>query len=195
MITRATLSSVVQGLPKYRSMLAGNSAFIPTSFESIASVTANSGTAITFNSIPSTYSSLQIRYQVARDGGNGTLSLRFNGDTGTNYGSGYFTSVGTTRTANNDIGGSRLSYLSETGTASSDFKAIGIIDIYDYASTSKVKTIRNISGIQRSVLGSNAITFSTGIWTSTAAITSITFDQSGDIFGTSIFALYGIKGA
>ena len=62
MITRLKLSTIEQGLPKYRSMLAGNAAYVPSSYESIASATGtgSSGT-ITFSSIPSTYQSLQLR--------------------------------------------------------------------------------------------------------------------------------------
>ena len=48
----------------YSSFLAGNAAFVPGAYESIASTTVGSGgvSTITFSSIPDTYKHLQIRY-------------------------------------------------------------------------------------------------------------------------------------
>jgi hypothetical protein len=70
-------------------LLAGNAAFIPTAYESIATVTVGSGgiADFTFTSIPSTYTHLQIRaYWGFTDTGNNTwLNTRFNSDSGTNY--------------------------------------------------------------------------------------------------------------
>jgi len=61
--SRASNSSILQGFPKSRSLLAGNTAYIPGDFQSISTVTVGAGgsSSITFNSIPSTYSHLQIR--------------------------------------------------------------------------------------------------------------------------------------
>jgi hypothetical protein len=58
-------------------MLAGNDAYIPTSFESIATVNLASTTS--FTSIPSTYQHLQLRLFFS-DSGNGTR-IRLNNDT------------------------------------------------------------------------------------------------------------------
>ena len=44
------------------SLLAGNAAYNPSSFESIATVTLGSSGAVTFSSIPSTYKALQLRF-------------------------------------------------------------------------------------------------------------------------------------
>jgi len=79
-----TISSVKTGAIG-DSLLAGNAAFNPSSFESIATATGSGQTSVTFSSIPSTYKHLQIRI-IARDnsgngGGSGALRLRFNGDT------------------------------------------------------------------------------------------------------------------
>ena len=101
MITRLKLSTIEQGLPKYRSMLAGNSAYVPPSYESIASATGtgSSGT-ITFSSIPGTYQHLQIRINSRNDSTDGaTTTMRFNGDTGSNYARHYLYGDGATVSA------------------------------------------------------------------------------------------------
>ena len=72
---------------KYISFLAGNTAYNPTSFESIATTTLGSDTSsITMSSIPSTYASIQFRILMRNTGGGGCdLNLRANSDTGNNY--------------------------------------------------------------------------------------------------------------
>jgi len=69
-----------------RSGLVGNPVIMPGSYESIASAsgTGSSGT-ITFSSIPSTYTHLQIR-GIGRNSYPSTqVNVRFNSDTGSNY--------------------------------------------------------------------------------------------------------------
>ncbi len=62
-VSRVKTSSILQGFPKSRSLLAGNAYFQPTAYESIATTTVGAGgtSTITFSSIPSTYTHLQIR--------------------------------------------------------------------------------------------------------------------------------------
>ena len=68
---------------------------------STATGTGSSGT-ITFSSIPSTYKHLQIRYAVIATPSNGPVtSLRFNGDTATNYTMHYVESNNSSVVSNN----------------------------------------------------------------------------------------------
>ena len=164
------------------------------SYESIATVTANSGTSATFSSIPSTYTHLQVRYYAARDGGNGQLNVRFNSDTASNYADHYLYGNRTSVNAGADATQTRINYLTFFKDSFYDYKASGILDIQDYASTSKYKTTRNFAGVDVNGSG-GTIWLSSGLWMSTSAVTSITFDLLGDTFGTSVFSLYGIKGA
>jgi hypothetical protein len=187
-----TISSVKTGAIG-DSLLAGNAAFNPSSYESIATVTATSGTTVTFSSIPSTYQHLQIRYYAARSGGAGQLNVRFNSDAGSNYAYHRLRGEGTTASATGGASSARVELLNAVQDSTNAYKASGIIDIHDYASTTKAKTLRNLSGWDAN--GSGAIILSSGLWTSTAAISSITFDILGDTFDTSFFSLYGIKGA
>ena len=69
-----------------------------------------------------------------------------------------------------------------------------IIDVLDYASTSKYKTLRDFEGVDINVSGD--IVISSGLWQSTSAINSITFYLgSGNFATTTTVALYGIKAA
>jgi len=199
MITRLKLSTIEQGLPKYRSMLAGNDAYIPTSFDSIATATGTgSSSTITFSSIPSTYQHLQIRGMGFGNSG-GQLFLRINGDTGSNYTRhrvlGYNSSVfasGETSQTSIRVCVDDISYAS-MGTL---YPTVAIIDIHDYASTAKNKTVRTFGGIDSNSAGNSEIDLTSGLWLSTSAVTSISLVISAGSFTTnSTFALYGIRGA
>jgi len=201
MITRLKLSTIEQGLPKYRSMLAGNDAYIPTSFESIATATGtgSSGT-ITFSSIPSTYQHLQVRWiartSPATDSAT-TVRIRFNSDTGANYTRHLLYADGTSATAQGSASETSIDVRAGARTDSSGTNTMGVavIDVHDYASTTKYKTLRGFSGADDNDT-TGEISLQSGLWMNTAAISSITiFSVSGNFLSTSTFALYGIKGA
>lgn len=177
-------------------MLAGNPAYQPTAFESIASTTASGGeTSITFSSIPGTYQHLQVRI-IGRRSGTGTTFdqqyLQFNNDTGANYAWHYLSGDGSavlaTGTSSSTSGTGLI--IPRGGTTASTFSAT-IIDIHDYASTSKNKTVKSITGYD--VNGSGQIWLTSSLWINTNAITSIKFVTDALAAG-STFALYGIKG-
>ena len=67
-----------------------------------------------------------------------------------------------------------------------------IIDILDYANTSKYKTVRIALGSDRN--GSGEVGLFSGLWQSTAAVTTIAINCGQNYTTTSQFALYGIKG-
>lgn len=191
-VSRVSLSSITQGFPKSRSFLDGNSAYNPSSFESIATVTGtgSSGT-ITFSSIPSTYKSLQIRGLMNTNlGSNASTYMTLNGDTGANYARHYLYGDGTSATA---VGSNADSSI-QTGWVGNSSTSMGtvIIDIIDYASTSKNKTIRSFSGDDLN--GSGRVMLLSGLWVNTAAVSSISLTIGGSFTTTTQFALYGIKG-
>ena len=185
----------------YSSMLAGNAAFIPTSFESIATVTVGGGGVanVEFTSIPSTYTHLQVRIfgrTNCSDQNGDFFQTTFNSDTGSNYswhflkgdGSSASATAGTTQSMmeSNRVPGSLIT-ASVFGTI--------IIDILDYTNTNKYTTIRSLGGFDGN--GSGEIYLNSGSWRNTNAVTSIKFTNSGSrtIQQYSHFALYGIKGA
>jgi hypothetical protein len=199
MITRLKLSTIEQGLPKYRSMLAGNDAYKPPSFESIASATGtgSSGT-ITFSSIPATYTSLQIRGIIRGSFAASSLQLgiQINGLTSASYPTHGLRGDGSAASA---VGYTAQNYIygpTFTGsTATSSVCGIVIIDIHDYASTTRNKTIRAIGG--HDLNGSGNVQLWSGLYNDTTSITSISLSPTagGNFTTETQFALYGVKGA
>lgn len=183
-----------KSLTRYYDMLAGNTTWNPWSpanaYDALAVVTVPSGgvTSITFAGIPSTYKHLQIRAIAKASGSNFNPKMQFNGDTGSNYswhylygdGSSVISGAGATQA---------FIYNSIISTNASMYNAF-VIDILDYANTSKFKTTRELSGEDRN--GSGEIALWSGNWRSTSAITSVTF-SNGTFDQYSQFALYGVK--
>ena len=174
------------------------------SYESIATATGTgSNTEITFSSIPSTYKHLQIR-SIYRDTKAATtrqsLFLEFNATGGTNYsvhnlrGSGSAASAG--GFANYPFVTIECAGAGNNTTA--NIFGASIIDIHDYGSTTKNKTVRYFSGINDNTTtdANQGVVIGSGAFNSTSAITSIKIICGDTAFatGTSI-SLYGIKGA
>lgn len=185
--------------------LGGLIAAFPTpitgSFESIATATGtgSSGT-ITFSSIPSTYKSLQIRFlakSTTTTGVNESLLLRVNGDTATNYTEHYLYGDGTTASANGAVTRSSISVYNGTMRSNATYAnmmGVGVIDIIDYASTTKNKTVRYVCGNDVNAATSVGPALGSGLWLSTSAITSISLITSSGSWATSTtIALYGVK--
>jgi hypothetical protein len=167
----------------------------PTSYESIATVTVGSGGAgsITFSSIPSTFTHLELRSLVLQSTSGANMNLQFNGDTtGANYTihSLYGDGSSVAAFAITSRGSLQISYWG--GTTS--YGTPSICSILDYANTNKYKTTRTLYGNDNN--GSGFIAQPSGLWLSTSAITSMTITpSSGTINQYSHFALYGIKSA
>jgi hypothetical protein len=162
-------------------------------FESIATATGtgSSGT-ITFSSIPSTYASLHIR-MFSKDSSNNQNGIRFNSDSGSNYATHWLLGDGSTASAAALTSTNRVSYIGQSvGTTS--IGGVSIIDVHDYASSTKNKTVRALTGWDTN--GSGEIRLTSGLWLNTAAVTSLSIINLGDNFATStVISLYGIKGA
>ena len=172
-----------------------------TSFESIATLTAAGGeTSLSFTSIAGTYKHLQIR-GIYRDTQATTnprnLLMQFNSDTATNYVYHRLEGTGATATASGAITQSAclISVAGMGDSATANIYGVSIIDILDYASTTKNKTMKAFAGGQNNTTNSQ-LGLSSSLWLSTSAITSIQLKPGNTAFkaGTT-FALYGIKGA
>lgn len=157
------------------------------SFELISTTILGSTSAsVTFSSIPTGYKHLQIR-MAANSTASGATYWRFNSDSGNNYsqhllyGNGSSVASGATTSTN-------AGYIGYTTTGANIFPA-SIIDILDFASTTKNKTVRVLHG------DNNAnIMLNSGAWYSTAAITSVSLFANVNYVAGSRFSLYGIKG-
>lgn len=198
MITRLKLSTVTQGLPKYRSMLAGNDAFIPSSYESIASATGTgSSGVITFSSIPADYQHLQIRYIGRTTATNTTprpLTIYLNGiSTGTSYAYHQLYGDGTSAAAGGSASqatGIMDNCLAANGM-SSNIIGVGIIDIHDYVSSTKNTTIRGFVGCDTN--GGGRVQLNSILFNDVTTVTSITLQNANNWTTETQFALYGIK--
>ncbi len=172
-----------------------------SSYASIATVTVGSGgtATVSFTSIPATYTHLQIRAIARTNRANAQgdyLRFNMNGDTGLNYSghelSGYNGTMASA--ANTGAATEFINRWAGTSQAANTFGA-GVIDILDYANTSKYKTTRSLAGWNDNTNGS--LHFNSALWMSASAITSIVIQPGGGtlIEQYSSFALYGIKGA
>lgn len=192
-ITRAVASSVTQGLPKTKSALAGNSTILPGSYESIQTYTVGAGgqATVTFSSIPSTYSHLQLRHISLSGVLTGDVRLQFNGDASSNYSLHQLYGVGSSTAAAS--GAANTTYIPIGVSGDTTYPGCGIADILDYSNTNKYKTVRTLHGIDVNGAG-GYIFFDSGNWRNTNSITSITLFINGyNLNQYSSFALYGIK--
>lgn len=188
-----------KSLNRYYDMLAGNTTFVDSIFDSIQTVTVGAGgqATISFTAIPATYKHLQIRW-LARDNFSSDasdLNMRFNSDSGSNYSWHQLVGNGSTAAAYAVTSQTSMRAGFVTGsTAGSDIFAVTVLDLLDYANTSKNKTVRNLGGFDRNASGS--VGLQSGSWMNTSAITQIDlFPRVGTLFSQySSFALYGIRG-
>ena len=175
---------------------------ITTSFsnmELISTTLVGSGgtSSVTFSSLPTTYKHLQIRAvirdQTAATGTSG-IWIRMNGDTGNNYAwhrlRGYGSGI------NSESSSSTNQILAGVGCRNNETANIfgtAIIDILDFNSTGKNKTIRSLSG-NPATANTPEIELNSGVWFSTAAITSLVVYGDGGFVQNCRISLYGIRG-
>ena len=201
-----------KSLNRYYDMLAGNTTWSPWepagAFDSLATITLNATTAsLTFSGIPTGYKHLQVRalFQTTRATYNiDDIDLIFNGvETGGTYARHYLEANiqnnGTVNSGGNASTNKMLYMATGTSTVSANCFGGAVLDILDYASTTKFKTVRSLSGGDANGGASGyypTVSLRSGVWMSTAAVTSITFNTSfgGSSFAAnSTFALYGVK--
>ena len=171
----------------------GSGGAVLSSYESIATVTASgSVSTLSFTSIPSGFKHLQIR-GMNRTAAGGGVNLQINSDTGSNYAQHRLEGSGTAASAAGFA--SQTSVPVSSNTTAADTMSVTIIDILDYGSTTKNKTLRVLRGFDAN--GTGTIIVGSGLWMSTAAITSIQLvnSSSNNFDSTTTFALYGIKEA
>jgi len=199
-VSRVSTSSILQGFPKSRSLLAGNEYYEPSTFVSLATTTVGSGgaTSITFSSIPQNFKHLQIRmHSRASSNYSWAIAMQLNGTTNmsryhfmgadVNSGSGRIAGSGTTTT--NDRG----AIVSFGAAATNSFFGASVTDILDYTNTNKAKTVRNFGGWDNN--GGGLIMYISSLYDTTSAISSIVLTPGlGSFSQYSSFALYGIKG-
>ena len=169
-------------------------------YESIQTYTVGAGgqATITFSSIPSTYSHLQVRVlgRSAYAGASENARMQLNGQTGTSFYTNHIIyGDGSTASTDNDVNsvaGFNIHRLPAATSTASVFGGL-VIDFIDYSNANKNKTIKSLGGWDAN--GSGRINLTTMLFTSTTAISSISLTTStGSNYAQySTFALYGIK--
>jgi hypothetical protein len=168
-------------------------------YESIATVNGNgSATSLSFTSISGTYKHLQIR-GIARNARVTTVDTAYftiNSDTSAAYAYHYMQGNGANALAGGEFSklpNNTSAFVAPGSSASANMFSAVVVDLLDYSSTNKTKTIRTFSGTDQN--GSGNLWFDSVLWNNTAAITRIDINTgTGSAWSTyTTFALYGIK--
>lgn len=181
------------------SLLVGNAFFDPAATWLIQRTTLTNSTTydVTFSNIPQTYQHLQLRIRAR-----GTTAAYTRLGRIYNINGGSVTCAdhrlegnGTSASANANTG---LTYVNcfrpSAASATSNVFGVAIIDIHDYTSTTKYKTVRSFAGIDNNDTN-GTVELDSGLIMTTNALTSFTLTIQTDNFASgSTFALYGFKG-
>ena len=172
-------------------------------YELLESTTlTSSANTITFSSLGSysDYKHLQIRYSARSTSANTNngLSMQFNGDTGSNY---TFHRIQALTSSVDAYGRPSASTSLSTGritggNAQASAFGSGLIDVLDFGSTQRYKTVRTLNGFANTAGAGYLISLSSGAWLNANAITSIEFKaESGSVnfAAGSSFILIGVK--
>ena len=177
-----------------------------SSYESIATVTVGAGgsSSISFTSIPSTYTHLQIRgiskwtYGSNASPDRSNMLLRLNSDSTSNYNAhslyGNGTSAGAWVAGTNPYSYIGYSNIPNSNSSLANMFSASVIDILDYKNTNKNKTIRHLTGFSANGATTDYVELSSGLWMSTSAVMQIDIYPDYPSFAQyTTFALYGIK--
>jgi hypothetical protein len=166
-------------------------------FELIASSTVGSGgaSAITFSSIPSTYTDLSVALSV-RSGASFTrrvLALTFNGSTN-DYSDRYLLGNGSAASSGTDSYPQANILIWDAPAATATANTFSNINVYipNYASTSTYKSVSN-DGAAEDNATAGILGLAAGLYSLNTAISSISFAVSGNFVQYSTAYLFGIK--
>jgi len=184
-VSRFSRQSVQAGFPKQQNVWDGTSS--TASMDALGAVVlSTTASSISFTSIPQTYTNLHIRY-MAFGSSYSTLSTQAGSGPRNHYLLGPGSGGGSS-------GSNTTTYVPDDATGSTTIPYVAFIDILSYTNTNKTKVVKSFEGFDAN--GSGEVLFVSGLFNSTAAITSLTFSATA---GSSVFAanttiyLYGIK--
>ena len=203
-ISRLSQNTLQNAFSKYNNIWDGRSAV--GSMEIIESIILPSSNAsISFSNIPQTYSHLQLRGILQSSNTNSgvgqtEVGLRFNTDSGSNYTKSYIIGTGAAVYARGYTSQTYINLAAAWNNSGSNGSYIFtpfVLDIYDYISTSKLKTVKAFYAYDANATSdNNGSMYICGTWNNTAAINAISFDASVDastLNTNSQISLYGIK--
>jgi hypothetical protein len=194
-VSRLSQQSLQQAFPKGNTFWDGTTA--TSAFDSLGSILVPSGgvTTITFSSIPATYTHLQLRMSLLNSTGNQVISMKVNGGVAANTSFHALRGNGTAASAESSANTNSFPVFGRVVGTSTTAPSVVIIDLLDYSSTSKAKTIRSLGGCDQNGTGEVNL-ISAAYYPTATAISSLELGPyNGAITFTqhSSFALYGIK--
>jgi len=159
-------------------------------FYQISQLSPSAVSTVTFSSIPSTYKSLQVRFNLVTSATSQSFKFQFNSDTSTsNYANHWLFGTASTAGATGNASGVYGYILVADSGSLGTYPNVGIVDIIDYANANKNKTVKSFVGANQNT-STGYVELGSGVWLSTAAITSLTIAiPSGTFTGT--ITLYG----
>lgn len=159
---------------------------MPKTYEPIATQTLGSATGtVTFSSIPQTYTDLVLVVN-GKTTADANILIQFNSDTSNNYSGTYLYGNGSTATSarQSNIGSIPIGGIS----SASQEQGTNIIHIMNYSNATTYKTTLARAN------NSTFVQLRTGLWRSTAAISTVSVTSDGTTFMiNTTFTLYGIK--
>lgn len=163
-------------------------------FVKIATVTvgASGSSSIAFSSIPSTYTDLCIKFSARRDAASTSVDLTFNGNTSSYSRKRILGDGATASSASSSAAASIQDPMSVDSTWTSS--SFGNVEIYipNYAGSNN-KSVSIDSVTENNATTAYAV-LTAGLWSNTAAITSISLaPSSGNFVQYTTATLYGIK--
>lgn len=156
-------------------------------------ILGSAASTISLTSIPSTYSHLQIRATLRTNGGGlDNARLTFNSDSGSNYAWHSLYGANGSVSSENSTSQTSIAVREATGAEAGVLVWGGnVIDILDYAKTTKNKTVRYLNGLAGTY---PRVRLGSGVWLSTAAITSLSLYNANTFMTGTRVSLYGIRG-
>ena len=167
---------------------------MPSTYTPIATTTLGSNTAtVTFSSISGSYTDLVLIANFVGFTNTNTeaVSVRLNGDTGSNYSATFLRGNGTAASSARASNDNRM-VVGATQTGTNTSAAMNILQFMNYSNATTYKTI-----LTRYSQASLQAETDIGLWRNTAAITSIEFGTYGTnlMLTGSVITLYGIEAA
>jgi hypothetical protein len=169
------------------------------SYELISSNLISTNTAnLQLQSIPQGYKHLQLRWTL-RDSGAFTYRgafIEINGNTVTGSNSQHFlygNGSSVTSASGTNLGRFDIANVVPAANATSGSYGVGIVDILDYTSTTKNKTIRGMFGIVQPGDITQVELYSS-MWNSTSALNWLTIYTNNNMIAGSRVSLYGVRG-
>jgi hypothetical protein len=184
--------------------LAGSGGEAGSDFELIESVILGSAqSSVTFSGLgtySSTYKHLQIRAACLFSATDSTISVRLNGDSGSNYAHHTLFGNGSSVTSNAFTSGNVMMIHYNQDNNSTNEPGVVVADFLDVYSTTKNKTVRSLGGTASGTY-KNQIRLNSGVWMNTASVTSLSVSHGISFTGWANanfragtrISLYGVK--